>query len=83
VASTCALYNINVLRFCCATAERAHYILIMILVNTSQGGGIPSWCRNEKIREKGSRREFSWVGDGGAKNEQIGEQAQESFNAKL
>ena len=59
-----------------------HYILIMILINMDQGVGIPSWCRAENIREKRSQREISWVGDGRVKNEQIGEQAQENFNAK-
>jgi hypothetical protein len=36
-----------------------------------------------KLEEMGIHRAFSWVGDCGVKKEQIGEQAQEHFNAKL
>jgi len=36
-----------------------------------------------KLEEMGSQRAFSWVGDCGVKKEQIGEKAQEHFNAKL
>ena len=45
-----------------------HYIMITILINMAQVGGISVSVATRKLEQMGSQREFSWVGDGRVKN---------------